>query len=163
MLHPLAFDLYLGFFIVYQFPLLVAKIFVLCHILWLPTHQTLTCYCNILEPIHFCGSCCLLVILAIGLVSLLFFVTEENYKVPKWSPNKGVRPSPYTTGVPNSQAGVIISSARLLVHEFSSRLTTFQIAGAGDRTADPWFTSSMLTPYTTRDSRQYFQFNIFIF
>ena len=80
MLHPLVFDLYFGFFIVYQFPLLVAKIFVLCHILWLPTHQTLTCYCNILEPIHFCGSCCLLVILAIGLVSLLFFVTEENYK-----------------------------------------------------------------------------------
>ena len=65
-------------------------------------------------------------------------------------------PSPYATGVPNSQAGVIISPAHLYydfvrVSEFSSRLTTFQVGGAGDRTADSWVTSQTLPHYTTGD------------
>jgi hypothetical protein len=32
----------------------------------------------------------------------------------------------------------------------------FQLAGSGDRTADPWITSPTLPPYTTGDSYQDF-------
>ena len=39
------------------------------------------------------------------------FKQKRYYTVSQRSPIKGVRPSPYATGVPNSKAGVIISPA----------------------------------------------------
>ena len=39
---------------------------------------------------------------------------------------------------------------------FHSVKQLFQIAGAGDRTADPWVTSSTLSPYTTGTSLDVF-------